>query len=69
MANEYRPLDERNKTIVIDFETRSAADIRDVGADKYAEHRTTEVLCLAYTLGQSKQTKILTPAVGSTLIS
>ena len=67
MANEYRPLDERNKTIVIDFETRSAADIRDVGADKYAEHRTTEVLCLAYTLGQSKQTKILTPAVGSIL--
>lgn len=67
MANEYRPLDERNKTIVIDFETRSAADIRDVGADKYAEHRTTEVLCLAYTLGQSKQTKILTPDSGSTL--
>lgn len=61
----YTPLNERDKTIVIDFETRSAADISVVGADKYAEHPTTDVLCLAYTLGQSKQVKILTPRSGS----
>jgi DNA polymerase family A len=66
-TTSYTPLQERDKTIVIDFETRSAADIRDVGADKYAEHPTTEILCLAYTLGQSKQTKILTPGSGSVL--
>lgn len=64
-TTSYTPLDERDKTIVIDFETRSASDIREVGADKYAEHPTTKVLCLAYTLGQSKTTKIMTPAVGS----
>lgn len=32
----------------VDFETRSAADLLKVGADVYAQHHTTEVLCLAY---------------------
>ncbi|MCP4538517.1 MAG: XRE family transcriptional regulator [Chloroflexi bacterium] len=32
----------------IDFETRSAADLRKVGAHKYAMHKTTDVLCMAY---------------------
>lgn len=35
------------KKLTIDFETRSAAPIRKVGAARYAEDRTTEVICLA----------------------
>lgn len=39
----------------IDFETRSAADLKKVGAWLYAKHATTEILCLAYKLpGWSK---------------
>jgi DNA polymerase len=33
--------------LTIDFETRSAAPIKKVGAAAYAEHPTTEVMCLA----------------------
>jgi DNA polymerase bacteriophage-type len=33
--------------VTIDFETRSAVDIRDVGAWAYSEHPTTEPICLA----------------------
>lgn len=33
--------------LTIDFETRSAAPIKKVGAAAYAEHPTTEVICLA----------------------
>lgn len=32
----------------IDFETRSTCDLRKCGADVYAQHFSTEVLCLAY---------------------
>lgn len=35
------------KKLTIDFETRSAAPIRKVGAARYAEDRTTEAICLA----------------------
>ncbi len=34
----------------IDFETRSAADLRKVGLYRYAEHPTTQVSCLAYSI-------------------
>lgn len=34
--------------IVIDFETRSECDLKNCGAAVYAEHPSTEVLCLAY---------------------
>jgi len=33
--------------LIIDFETRSEADIRTVGASVYGEHPSTEILCLA----------------------
>lgn len=36
--------------IVIDFETRSAADLKKVGAWVYAEHPTTEPICLGYNI-------------------
>jgi DNA polymerase len=35
-------------TVHFDFETRSVADLRRVGVEKYAEHPSTEVLCLGY---------------------
>src|ERR1700688_4424734 len=34
--------------IVLDFETASACDLKKSGADVYAEHPTTEVLCIAW---------------------
>jgi DNA polymerase len=37
--------------IHIDFETRSVVDIQKAGADVYAEHPSTEVLCLCYAFG------------------
>ncbi len=33
-----------------DFETRSAVDLRDVGAFRYAEDPSTEALCMAYAI-------------------
>ena len=35
--------------IVLDFETASAADLKETGAWRYAEDITTEILCLSYT--------------------
>lgn len=35
----------------IDFETRSACDIIAAGADVYAEHPSTQVLCMAWAIG------------------
>ena len=34
--------------LFIDFETRSLADLKDVGLDNYAKHSTTDVWCLCY---------------------
>ena len=36
-----------NNKLTIDFETRSAADLATCGAAAYAEHPSTEVICLA----------------------
>lgn len=38
----------------LDFETRSELDVRDVGAFKYAEHPSTEIICLSYDLLDGK---------------
>jgi len=38
-------------TCHIDFETRSAADLKKTGAHAYAEHETTAVWCAAYAFG------------------
>jgi DNA polymerase len=43
--------------ITIDFETRSKADLKKVGAWVYAEHESTSVLCLAYKIDDA-ETKI-----------
>lgn len=39
--------------IFIDFETRSTCDLIKAGADRYARHESTQVLCMAYALGSS----------------
>jgi hypothetical protein len=36
---------------LIDFETQSACDLKKSGAWVYAEHPTTEIICLGYTAG------------------
>lgn len=38
----------------VDFETRSFLDVRDVGAWRYAEDWTTEIMCLSWNIGDSK---------------
>ena len=38
-------------TLHLDFETRSAADLKKVGAYAYAEHETTDIICAAFALG------------------
>lgn len=40
-------------TIYIDFETRSKADIKKVGAWRYAEDPSTEILCMAYAINEA----------------
>lgn len=40
----------------LDFETRSTADLRSIGAAAYAAHPTTEVLCAAYQIDDSPVT-------------
>jgi DNA polymerase len=46
--------------MICDFETFSELDVRDCGAWKYAEHESTEILCLSYGRpGQRK--KLWTP--------
>lgn len=42
------------RRLFLDFETWSEISLPDVGADEYAAHETTEVLMLAYAIGDSK---------------
>lgn len=42
------------KYIYIDFETRSSADLKKVGATMYFNHPTTEILCFSYKIGRGK---------------
>ena len=42
--------------ITMDFETYSECDIFKAGAYAYADHSTTEVLCLAWALGDEAPT-------------
>ncbi|SFJ68674.1 hypothetical protein [Methylobacterium brachiatum] len=47
------------RTVHVDFETRSACDLRKAGVHVYAEHPTTDVLCLAYAV-DAEPVKVLT---------
>ena len=47
---------------LIDFETRSYLSVLDVGAWRYAEDPTTEILCMAYKIGDGP-TKLWVPDI------
>lgn len=49
-------------TVLVDFETRSYLNVLDVGAWRYAEDETTEVLCMAYRIGDG-ETKLWVPEI------
>ncbi len=42
-------------TCLVDFETRSFLNVKDVGAWRYAEDYTTEILCMGYKLGDGER--------------
>lgn len=44
----------------MDYETRSEADLRVLGAHRYSNHESTDVLCVGYKLGDS-DTKLWVP--------
>jgi len=50
-------------TVDIDFETRSTVDIYTVGAWGYAEHPTTDVLCIQYSINGQDPTLITQDAL------
>ena len=45
---------ENQLNLYIDFETRSALDIGDVGVDKYVNHSSTEAICFAWAIGDAE---------------
>jgi len=47
--------------VVLDFETKSEISVKDVGAWKYAEHPSTEILSAAYDMPNSYETKLWAP--------
>ena len=50
-ARPRRPCDDGNRILLFrDYETKSAADLKSVGARKYAQHPSTDVWCCAYAL-------------------
>lgn len=48
-TNSTRP---ESPIVRMDFETRSAADLKKVGAYKYASHPSTDVICLRWAVGE-----------------
>ena len=46
--------------VLVDFETRSYLNVKDTGAWRYAEDDTTEILCMAYKIGDG-ETKLWVP--------
>ena len=45
----------------VDFETRSTLNVADVGAWRYAEDPSTEILCLGYKFSDSLETYLWDP--------
>jgi DNA polymerase bacteriophage-type len=46
--------------LYIDFETRSAVDIKKVGAWAYARHPSTDIMCMAYAFEDEKEVRLFT---------
>lgn len=55
-------MQERRKT-TIDFESRSAADLPKVGAWRYAEDESTQIICLAFKTGDEETVAWIPPWV------
>lgn len=49
------------RTVKIDYETRSKADLRKVGAFKYCQDPTTSILCLAFRFSDEDKTRLWRP--------
>lgn len=41
--------------LVLDYETRSEANLKDIGAFEYANHPTTEIICMAWKFAETKE--------------
>ena len=52
-------------TIVLDFETRSEADLKQVGAWSYSEHPSTEIICASWAVDDGPIDNWLNPEVGT----
>lgn len=52
------------RTLNIDFETRSVANLLAVGSDKYSKDPSTKVLCASYTLDGGATMKQWRPWLG-----
>jgi DNA polymerase len=48
MSHPFQPKALTLPRMVVDFETRSELNVKDVGAWRYAEHHSTEILCLGW---------------------
>lgn len=53
------------KYLVLDYETRSEADLRRVGAYKYSKHPSTRILCAAWRWGQKDKLRSIPTTVWS----
>ena len=42
------------RKVTIDFETYSELDVRDVGAEVYARHPSTDIICMAYSIDDAE---------------
>jgi len=51
-------------TIVLDFETRSEADLTKVGAWSYSEHPSTEIICASWAVDDGKIDHWVNPDIG-----
>jgi DNA polymerase len=53
----------QNRTATIDYETRSMAELKKVGAFKYCQDPTTSILCLAYKFSDEKDVRLWRPGL------
>lgn len=61
---------DQTQYLIVDYETRSEADLKKVGGYEYAVHPSTKVLCVGWKLGRkdelrSAPTKVWSPAIPS----
>lgn len=55
--------DNLKRIVTIDYETRSKAELKKVGAFKYCQDSTTSILCLAYKFSDEKEVGLWRPGL------